>query len=389
MSDLRPASFRGVRFDVDSRSITVGRRVVLHEYPQRSIPYAEDLGRKARRYELDALIIGADYDQRRDQLIRALEEPGAGELVHPDYGTLWVVVPDDAKITQRREEIGKAELSLTFVEAGEAVFPSFTQDAESVLADASGAAVQAAMDAFAGSFDVTGDSQAQDVSLKDLIAAFKNMQNALGGLSFSPDDLLNLLPFPAKLALAIANSIVGGVMNAQLAIATTVSEWKRFDVSGLLGLERLQVLKRSNGGLPSGMALTKQSQNSAALDALMQGVVTATLVQGYASLAFPSVEESDAAREKIASVVDVALYDGMVDVDTLIQQRTAAMRYINASSVSIPQLAKLQLKQTQPALVVAYQQQGTVQYFEDFIARNHIVHPGFVPAGRELSLLQV
>lgn len=209
MSDLRPASFRGVRFDVDSRSVTVGRRVVLHEYPQRSIPYAEDLGRKARRYELDALIIGADSDQRRDRLIRALEEPGAGELVHPDYGTLWVVVPDDAKITQRREEIGKAELSLTFVEAGEAVFPSFTQDTASVLANASGATVQAAMDAFEVSFDVTGDSQAQAIALKDLIAAFNNMQNALGGLSFSPDDLLNLLPFPAKLALAIANGVVG------------------------------------------------------------------------------------------------------------------------------------------------------------------------------------
>ena len=94
MSDLRSASFRGVRFDVDARTVTVGRRVVLHEYPQRVTPYAEDLGRKARRYKVDAFIIGSDSAIRRDLLLAALEKPGPGQLVHPDFGTLMVVVPD-------------------------------------------------------------------------------------------------------------------------------------------------------------------------------------------------------------------------------------------------------------------------------------------------------
>ena len=47
--DLRPASFRGVPFLVDESHVVIGRRVVLHEYPLRDKPYAEDLG-KNREY---------------------------------------------------------------------------------------------------------------------------------------------------------------------------------------------------------------------------------------------------------------------------------------------------------------------------------------------------
>ena len=44
--NLRPASFRGVAFEVGSHSESGGRRVELHEYPLRDAPYAEDLGKK-------------------------------------------------------------------------------------------------------------------------------------------------------------------------------------------------------------------------------------------------------------------------------------------------------------------------------------------------------
>ena len=45
--NLRPASFRGVAFEVESHSESGGRRVELHEYPLRDTPYAEDLGKKS------------------------------------------------------------------------------------------------------------------------------------------------------------------------------------------------------------------------------------------------------------------------------------------------------------------------------------------------------
>ena len=47
--DLRPASFRGVSFQVDVASLSAGRRVQVHEYPQRDQPWVEDLGRATRQ----------------------------------------------------------------------------------------------------------------------------------------------------------------------------------------------------------------------------------------------------------------------------------------------------------------------------------------------------
>lgn len=88
--DLRPASFRGVHFFVAADSSRFGRRVVVHTYPQRDKPYVEDLGRRSREYQFDAFVIGPNYMEDRDAFIAACEEPGAGELIHPKYGSLML-----------------------------------------------------------------------------------------------------------------------------------------------------------------------------------------------------------------------------------------------------------------------------------------------------------
>src|SRR5215203_3377369 len=92
---LREASFRGVPFHVETQGRTSGRRTVLHEYPKRDEPYAEDMGRAARRYQITGHVIqkfhlpsgsgfaSINYDACRDALVEALERPGPGTLLDP------------------------------------------------------------------------------------------------------------------------------------------------------------------------------------------------------------------------------------------------------------------------------------------------------------------
>jgi prophage DNA circulation protein len=47
---MQQASFRGVVFHVETGARLSGRRTVVHEYPKRNDPYAEDMGRAARRF---------------------------------------------------------------------------------------------------------------------------------------------------------------------------------------------------------------------------------------------------------------------------------------------------------------------------------------------------
>jgi prophage DNA circulation protein len=66
---MQPASFRGAGFLVEGHDGEVGRRLAVHEYPERDLPYAEDLGRKARVFKITGLVIGPDYMAQRDALL--------------------------------------------------------------------------------------------------------------------------------------------------------------------------------------------------------------------------------------------------------------------------------------------------------------------------------
>src|SRR5215831_16913815 len=97
-ANLQPASYKGVPFHVKVDSRRSGRRIVPHEFPKRDKPYSEDMGRKIRRFLVEAYIVSGpnepDYQARRDDLIVCLKTEGAGWLIHPTLGDDFVVVGD-------------------------------------------------------------------------------------------------------------------------------------------------------------------------------------------------------------------------------------------------------------------------------------------------------
>ncbi|HEV7286025.1 MAG TPA: DNA circularization N-terminal domain-containing protein, partial [Kaistia sp.] len=159
---LRPASFRGVPFHVDDDDLSAGRRVQIHEYPQRDKPYAEDLGRATRRITVVGYLIGPDYMAARDRLLAAVEEAGPGELVHPQFGALQVVV-EEFRTTHSSREGGMARISITFVEAGELAFPTAAAHTPSLVEQRADALRLASLDDFEGTFRIGG--------LPDFVAA--------------------------------------------------------------------------------------------------------------------------------------------------------------------------------------------------------------------------
>jgi len=124
--EYRPGAFRGVPFHLKSSSSTGGRRTVLNEFPLRDTPMTEDMGRRARQFNLTLTLIGPDYMAQRDRLIEALETFGPGTLMHPFRGELLVAVLGDYSCEESTEQGGLARISVTFVEAGEAPRPDST-----------------------------------------------------------------------------------------------------------------------------------------------------------------------------------------------------------------------------------------------------------------------
>ncbi|MFT8210855.1 MAG: DNA circularization protein [Symbiopectobacterium sp.] len=121
---LRPASFRGVPFQVEDDEGTLGRRVQVHEYPNRDKPYTEDLGRATRRFSISAYLVGDDFFEARDRLIVAIDTPGPGTLVHPYYGEIAVCIDGEVRVSHSGREGRMCRVSFSVVEAGELSFPT-------------------------------------------------------------------------------------------------------------------------------------------------------------------------------------------------------------------------------------------------------------------------
>lgn len=82
------ASFRGIVFDCQTWDDELERHAVEHARPFVDGANMEDLGRGARRMRIKAIFFGDDYEERLEKFLKALEEPGAGDLVHPVFGPL-------------------------------------------------------------------------------------------------------------------------------------------------------------------------------------------------------------------------------------------------------------------------------------------------------------
>jgi prophage DNA circulation protein len=115
---LVPATFRSVEFKVEVRGRASGRRSITNEYPKRDTPSSEDMGRRARRYQITGYVVGPDYVFQRDDLIAAMEAEGSGLLILPT-GEEAMVTPGEYTVRESRRTGGMAEFDLNFNEAGE------------------------------------------------------------------------------------------------------------------------------------------------------------------------------------------------------------------------------------------------------------------------------
>jgi prophage DNA circulation protein len=114
---LVPAEFSGARYHVEQQARSGGRRVVLHEYPKRDVPYAEDMGRAATRYQITGYLIGPNYHQGKRALMRALDN-GQGMLTDPYLAEPKMCLCERYNVTETRERGGYCTFEMTFVEVG-------------------------------------------------------------------------------------------------------------------------------------------------------------------------------------------------------------------------------------------------------------------------------
>lgn len=225
-----PASFRGVSFWVESSDLSVGRRTVTHQYPQRDEPFTEDLGRAAREYRFSAFVLGDDYIEQAKKLREALEKPGAATLVHPEFGEIQVVAQPGASMSFS-QSMRRVNFSLAFVEAGLNAFPTPEGASQQASRAAADQVSEAAADSFEDSLTLDDvEDFVQDALNGDLLDALDIISNSeiakvldfADRVSDLANDAISLVRGGPK---AFATKLMGALGLSRL--ATTVAGWQR------------------------------------------------------------------------------------------------------------------------------------------------------------------
>ena len=185
---LLTAQFRGLEFEVVATDDSAQRATVEHAYPYRDGAAVEDLGRGARRVTCEAIFYGADYEQRLQSFVRALDVAGEGDLQHPVFGILWAQL-SGYRIHHEADHVDQARVSLEFIESAPDQ-PFFDQSLASQKVDAIGAATAAATAAAADAVGKVVDKLTANLA-KSPLAKLAELRAKMEGVIKKATDSVN------------------------------------------------------------------------------------------------------------------------------------------------------------------------------------------------------
>lgn len=410
---LQPASFRGVPFEVEASGITVGRRTVVHEYPQRDRPYVEDLGRATRNITLQCFVVGSDYLKQAQALMHELEEPGPGTLIHPWLGEMEVTITSVSEL-QFDQGLGVASVTITATEAGDLEFPAVTADEDTEALEAADAVEKSAVDKFCEDFDLSTINDWVDSALEGSLLDALNFVSAgdLGKLFDYAEGVANL----ADKAMALlstdpkifANRLAGALGLSRW--ATTVSAWRGVakSLKNLCKHDKLKARTKAYAerkGEPMSDVTRQVMKSQAAIETLVRQLLIAqmvgvsTLVATSKDVSSPDGEEDTRTttrsydeivelRDELCQVLDDELLMEESDemYQTLDEARTAIFDVLTHKADALQHVVIVKPDDVFPAVVLAYDYHDDADRDLEIARRNSVEHEGFCPAS-ELRVL--
>lgn len=412
---LYEASFRGVPFHVTKVDLKVGRRTVVHEYPQRDKPYVEDIGRATRRLSFTAFVVGDDYIQQAEKLIGAIETEGPGTLIHPHLGEMKCCLEQASTITFT-DSSRTASVVLTAVESGELEFPKSGTDAVSKVLESADALEKSAIQQFCDSLDLSLVGEWVDAALSgDLLDKLGIISNADIATIFDKVDEISTLASKGLSLISggpkvFATRLVGALGLSRF--ASSARAWSRV-AKQLKNLTKHDKLREGTKALARAMADstvlsgTQRAvlQNRAAVETLIRQTLIAQMVGVSAVVGTKTdqamaVEDDVQTSESLKATVSKS-YDDIVQLrqdllETLDEEllmttsddsylelekaRVAVFEALTDRADDSSRLAVVVPGDVLPALVHAYDYHDDASRDQEIAIRNGVEHEGFCPA---------
>lgn len=403
---LRKVSYEGIQFDVDSATLSFGRRTVTHEFPQRDAPYVEDLGKATRQFSIQGFIVGDDFIDRSKRLIDKIESQvgtdrraNHGKLVHPWLGSLDVTPIDSPSITYDRAK-RFCTFTLTFLEAGNESTKKTTSWANQLLSKADAL--------YAKIFgDWTPDKIAGIVD--DVTSQINSCAAVLSNCQFA--QMFNLgndiLEMGHDIATSLYNkkeqarsSLLGALGLSQYAQSTT--DWKLASIKCTDAIT-LPALKPVNVASSTGTSkkLSDKERINEAVDEIKKNfrlVLIANAMGAISMIGEDNDVDTDSNNKKTLSdeqilkirnnlldAIDAEMLiqgtDDNQDYLDLVDSYVAVYKYLTEMLNGDSGIETVTLKQSESSFVLAYDKYGDSTRADEIAERNDVINPLFMPTG--------
>ena len=382
--ELRPGSFRGAAFKTDSAVNEGGRRLAVHEYPERDTPFVEDMGRKVKRWSFSAYVIGPDYMSDRDALEAALDQAGPGTLVHPYRGTFQVAI-ESYRRSETAEEGGKCAFEITYIESGSNTYPAPSADTASGVLSAADANSAGAATSFGKRYRWSG---MPDYVIGSASDALRDIAAAVSGLGRSSPtataaDLTSALLDLHDNAPDIARSdTIPDVVGTVLMFYRQSQSDPAVAQAGLKSLGDFTATPPAIY-VPTANRATEIGNLQAIGDLVQALAVTeqakATLAQTYASYD-DAVAARNGMSEDLETVITAAGDRGDDDMyGAASDLKTAVVVDLTARGASLARIVYRSFNRPMNTLVLAQRLYQDSSRNLEIAARNPTPHPGFLP----------
>ncbi|EAA7932123.1 multidrug DMT transporter permease [Salmonella enterica subsp. enterica] len=269
MSPTGKGSFRNIPFLIyKEQRERGGRNIVKREYPLRESGGADDLGPKLPAFTFTVIVQGDDAQAQRKALRDALYAPGAGELIHPDYGTLNVLI-DNFESRYNVSEQRVVEFTINATPQANDTAPDTQKDTATALTTKAGGGLNSVFNTLADGWAVVSDNlhdlQAMADTVSEKIDALENTVSSVGimqdisafAASFSAmkGNITALITSPLRMAQQFAGIFSGLIALPSLPSLSLLGSKKRARTGGThtgQGLSSAQNAGITAGVTPAG-----------------------------------------------------------------------------------------------------------------------------------------
>lgn len=416
----RKGSFRGVEFYTQGSDAEFGRRQSFFDLvdDESGGSAYRDLGKAPRKGTLTVYFLGIAYDAHRDDFIEALETKGPGELVHPYYGQMRVLVDGPSKITESTAEGGRASVTFAWRKYRDQGSALALPDTAALLSQAADLAIEAMNQDFTESFSTSGVSGFVQAANLDVLTKvtrdLKKINNSIDAVLSIPgniasdidnfsSELAELISTPQKLINTLqyfVASIYGSIDRVVDAVDALIPA---ANSAGALAADVYSV------PLTATDSRRRQRLNQNATMRAAKGSALASAAEAFSRLTPDSAEQAGEVRDAINDAISDLLesedlsgdtiFDDMLEPDgtTNIEEvaaslralRAAVARHARAVAGDLPSRTEYTPPSTLPTVVIAHLLYGDATRYEEIEDRNTgiIRHPLFVPGSVAIEVL--